>query len=42
MSHGDYDGAVNALGEAIGFNDKDATAYLLRGECFFKIEQLQN
>jgi tetratricopeptide (TPR) repeat protein len=37
MSHGDYDGAVNALGEALGMNDKDAAAYLLRGECFFKL-----
>jgi tetratricopeptide (TPR) repeat protein len=37
MSHGDYDGAVNALGEALGMNDKDATAYVLRGECFFKL-----
>jgi tetratricopeptide (TPR) repeat protein len=37
MSHGDYDGAVNALGEALGMNDKDADAYLMRGECFYKL-----
>jgi len=37
MSHGDFDGAINALGEALGLDDKDARAYLLRGECFFKM-----
>jgi tetratricopeptide (TPR) repeat protein len=37
MAHGDYDGAVNALGEALGMNDQDPTAYVLRGECFFKL-----
>lgn len=41
MGHGDYDGAVNALGEAIGMNDKDATAYLLRGECFYKLQNFK-
>lgn len=37
MVTGDYDGAVAAFGESIGMNASDPRAYVLRGECFFKM-----
>ena len=41
MNHGDYDEAINAFDEAIGFNNTNAKAYLLRGKCFYQANNLQ-
>jgi len=38
MAAGDFDGAVNSFGEEIGMNDTDARGYLMRGQCFYKLQ----
>jgi len=38
MAAGDFDGAVNSFGEAIGMNDTEPKGYLMRGQCFFKLQ----
>jgi tetratricopeptide (TPR) repeat protein len=37
MQHNDFDGAMDAFGEAIGLNDTNPKNYLMRGQCFFKL-----
>lgn len=37
MAAGDYDGAVAAFGESLGLNSDNPRAFVLRGECFFKM-----
>lgn len=38
MRAGDFDGAVNSFGEAIGMNSTEPKGYLMRGECFYKLQ----
>lgn len=42
MSHRDFDGAINAFGEAIGFDMNNAEAYLKRGQCFYQMKNYQS
>jgi len=38
MAAGDFDGAVNSFAEAIGMNDQEPKGYLMRGQCFYKLQ----
>ncbi len=35
MSHRDFEGAISAFSEAIGFNMNNASAYFKRGQCYY-------
>lgn len=41
MRQHDYDGALNKLDEAIGFNATDPELFMLRGKCFFIMHNYQ-
>jgi tetratricopeptide (TPR) repeat protein len=42
MQRGDYDGAIVAFGEAIGFNMNNMQAYFKRGQCFYHMNNLND
>jgi len=42
MGRGDYDGAIVAFGEAIGFNMNNMQAYFKRGQCFYHLNNLND
>jgi len=41
MRQKDYDGALNKLDEAVGFNATDPENFMLRGKCFFVMRNYQ-
>jgi len=41
MSHGDWDGAVESFGEAIGFDQTNKEAFFKRGQCFYNLKNTQ-